>query len=506
MKYRNLSIAAAAACMLTTSAHALKTEDRVLKGNNVVEYTKVPGEVDSLTEMLTKGAVYGRLRSNMFWYDYEHAQPEATSDNNQWGLGGSLVYKTGFYRGFAATAGFYGTVPMVAESTIVDGSGNTINVGKSGKDTYHTRADGSEGAMGNIALAYGEYTTGKSHVQIGRQTIESIMLASNDTKMIPNTFEAAVVENKDLPGTTVRAGYIMSQKLRDHQSFHSLIAYEKYNANDDSGAHKGLTPANIRARGAGDVDPEMVLLSASNTLIPNLKLDMEYIGLNGFFSTVVAEANYQIMLGDGWKLTPGIRYLRQTDDGAGAIGGASLSGNVVSTTAAKRDDARANYTDPHSVDGNILMTRLALSKGALELQAAYAEVANEADIIAPWRGFPTGGYVRSMAQVDWIANTKSWALKAAYDFGKAGVIRGLKVVADYENMNFDDAKAYTSGFTDRDIFHVDVWKTFKEVPNTEFKFRFATVNADNGYTSPGVQGTNDYASYDEYRFEINYLF
>ena len=300
-------------------------------------------------------------------------------------------------------------------------------------------------------------------MQIGRQTIESIMLASNDTKMIPNTFEAAVVENKDLPGTTVRAGYIMSQKLRDHQSFHSLIAYEKYNANDDSGAHKGLTPANIRARGAGDV-------------------------------------------GDGWKLTPGIRYLRQTDDGAGAIGGASLSGNVVSTTAAKRDDARANYTDPHSVDGNILMTRLALSKGALELQAAYAEVANEADIIAPWRGFPTGGYVRSMAQVDWIANTKSWALKAAYDFGKAGVIRGLKVVADYENMNFDDAKAYTSGFTDRDIFHVDVWKTFKEVPNTEFKFRFATVNADNGYTSPGVQGTNDYASYDEYRFEVNYLF
>ena len=77
-------------------------------------------------------------------------------------------------------------------------------------------------------------------------------------------------------------------------------------------------------------------------------------------------------------------------------------------------------------------------------------------------------------------------------------------------MNFDEAKAYSSGFSDRNIFHVDMWKTFKEIPNTEFKFRFATVNADNLYsgTTPtlGTQATTDYASYDEYRFEINYLF
>lgn len=492
MKLVNLSIAAAAVCVLSTSAYALKSEDRIVKGNYQVEYTKVPGEVNSITEMFTEGEVYGRIRSNMFWWDWEN-ENSTVQDNNMWGLGGSLVYKTGYFHGFGATAGFYGTVPMHNDNTL--GSGTT-NYGKAGKDTYHTRADGSEGAMGNFAEAYMEYKNGKTNVKMGRQGIDSIMLATNDTKMIPNTFEAAVIENKDIPGTTVRAGYIMSQKLRDHQTFHSVIAYEKYNANDDSGAHKGLTPANIRSRGAGDVDPEMVLVTAQNTSIPNLKLNAEYVDLNGFFNTAIAEANYKIKVGEAWTVTPGVRYLRQMDDGAGKIGGASLSGTVTAANAASK-----GYKNGDNVDGSIIMARLVAANGPLELSAGYSEIADDADIIAPWRGFPTGGYTRSMAQVDWIANTKNWAVKAAYDFGKAGLVPGLKMAADYENMDFDDAKAATSGFTDRDIFHVDAWQTFKSLPNTEFKFRFATIDAD-----PAVGATTDYNSYNEYRFEVNYLF
>lgn len=499
MKLVNLSIAAAAACVLATSAHALKTEDRVLKGNYQVEYTKTPGAVNSIGEMFTEGEVYGRLRSNMFWWDWDN-ENAAVQDNNMWGLGGSLVYKTGFFHGFGATAGFYGTVPMHPDNTL--GSAVT-NYGKAGKDTYHTRADGTEGAMGNFAEAYVEYKNGKSNVKVGRQGIDSIMLATNDTKMIPNTFEAAVIENKDIPDTSVRAAYIMSQKLRDHQSFHSVIAFEKYNENDDSGVHKGLTPALITGAGE-DVNPEMVLVTASNKSIPNLKLDAEYVALSGFVKTAIAEANYQIKLNDAWTLTPGVRYLKQMDDGAGAIGGAALSGAFKGNTTFA--GAANGYTDPNSADGSIIMARLVAASGPLELSAGYSKVSDDADIIAMWRGFPTGGYTRSMAQVDWIANTKNWAVKAVYNFGKAGLVPGLLVAADYENMDFDDAKAFTSTFTDRNIFHVDATQTFKTLPNTEFKFRFATVDADPAYTSATVQSTVDNNSYNEYRFEINYLF
>ncbi|MBN2870229.1 MAG: OprD family outer membrane porin [Campylobacterales bacterium] len=496
MKLVNLSMAAAAVCVLSTSAYALKSEDRTVKGNYQVEYTKAPGAVNSFTEMFTEAEVYGRLRSNMFWWDVDNAKNNSTADHNVWGLGGSLVYKTGYFHGFGATVGFYGTVPMHDENVF---PGTTTNYTKMGKDTFHTRADGSEGAMGNFAEAYGEYKNGKTNVKVGRQGIDSMMLATNDTKMIPNTFEAAVIETKEIPDTTLRAGYIMAQKLRDHQSFHSVIAYDsdsKFEGNDDSGAHKGLSTDNIRARGNGDVDPEMILVTAQNTSIPNLKLNAEYVALNGFFNTAVVEANYKIKLSDAWILTPGVRYLNQMDDGAGYIGGAALSNKLQNKTGAS-----GGYKDARNADGNIIMARLVAANGPLELSAGYSKVGDKADIIAPWRGFPTGGYTRSMAQVDWIANTKNWAVKAAFDFGKAGLVPGLKIAADYENMNFDDAKSATSGFTDRDIFHVDAWQTFASLPNTEFKFRFATVDAD-----PSVGDTIDYNSYNEYRFEINYLF
>jgi predicted porin len=256
-----------------------------------------------------------------------------------------------------------------------------------------------------------------------------------------------------------------------------------------------LTVAKIKAAGE-DVNPELILITASNKSIPNLKLDAEYVGLNGFFSTAIAEANYQIKLNDAWTLTPGIRYLRQMDDGAGKIGGAALAGSVTAANAASK-----GYTTGNNVDGSIIMARLVAASGPLELSAGYSKTSDDADIIAPWRGFPTGGYTRSMAQVDWIANTKNWAVKAVYNFGKAGIVPGLLIAADYENMNFDDRKAATTGFTDRNIFHVDAWQTFKSLPNTEFKFRFATVDAD-----PAVGATVDYNSYNEYRFEINYLF
>ncbi|WP_324792079.1 OprD family outer membrane porin [Sulfuricurvum sp.] len=512
MKMMKISMAAAAACLLTTSAYALKTEDRVLKGNMQVEYTKVPGEVNTLGEMLTKGEFYGRLRSNMFWWDWDNEKAGTTKDNNMWGLGGSLVYKTGFYKGFGATVGFYGTIPMDSENNI---NGIGTNYGKAGKDTYRTRPDGSETAIGVVAEGYGEYKGGKTDVKIGRQMIDSIMLASNDTKMVPNTFEAAVVENKDIPNTKIRAGYIMSQKLRDHQEFHSILAYDsgtatnisyKVNGNDDSGVHKGLSVANI-SKIHGDVKPEMILATVDNKSIPNLTLNGEYEGISGFFSTAIAEANYQIALSDGWSLTPGVRYLRQMDDGAGAIGGAALNGKAATNANGGNATARAAYTNPTSVDGSALMERIVLAKGPLSLMAGYSAVADDADIIAPWRGFPTGGYTRSMAQVNWIANTKTWMVKADYDFDKAGLVPGLKASVDYADMNFDDKKniALASDFSDRTIFHVDLIQNFKALPNAEFKFRFATVNADPSKKTSSTLAT-DYESYNEYRFEMNYLF
>ncbi|MDO9207898.1 MAG: hypothetical protein Q7T91_06570, partial [Sulfuricurvum sp.] len=65
--------------------------------------------------------------------------------------------------------------------------------------------------------------------------------------------------------------------------------------------------------------------------------------------------------------------------------------------------------------------------------------------------------------------------------------------------------AVASDFSDRSIVHLDLIQTFKTLPNTEFKFRFAAIDADPSKKTDTTLKV-DGESYNEYRFEINYLF
>ena len=500
MKTRNhiFMSAAVAISLAATSAQALKTEELTLKGNRQVEYTKLPGAVDSFGAMFTEGMLYGRLRSNNFYWDAANDKANSTDDHLLSGVGASLVYKSGEFYGVSATLGAYGSV-VVSDDNIFPGT--TTNYGKTGKDMFRLLPDGSEQPMGVLAQAYLEYRIGKTDVKAGRQLIESALIASNDTKMIPNAFEAVVAENRDLPDTKVRLGYLVRQKLRNHQTFHSILAYQSRLENDDAAVHKGLSVDNIRAMG-GDTDADMVLLTVENASVPNLKLKGDYYHLDGFFGTLVAEANYKIPVGAGWSLTPGVRYLRQMDDGAGRIGGAAVGGAFAVNQTPDAADL-ASYSNPYSVDASMWAGRLVLANGPFSLMGGYSSVADDADLIAPWRGFPTAGYTRSMGQYNWTAGTDSWMLQAKYDFGKAGLLPGFFAAIDFADMDYDDRKiqAGTISYTDRHTVHFDLTQTFDALPDTELKFRCAVITADKKPAD-----TLDYQSYSEYRLELNYFF
>lgn len=507
------------AVFLVGSASALETEKLTLKNNNIINYKQVPKNVDNFADMFQEGMVYGRLRSNMFYWNWSEERFGKTDDNHAWGVGGSLQYNTAYFYGFGARAGFYTTHTITTEN-----GENVLDIffdsGKAGKDTY-ARAYGSGAHIDVLALAYLEYKLAKTDIRYGRQIFESTLIRSNDTKMVPNTFEGLTLESNDLSGTRLRAAYFTRQKLRDHREFHSVIAYGSYLKldpvtgivvpnrgdgleNDDAASHRGLTRKNIEARGA-EVDPGMIVFAAENTSIQGLKLKLDGMYIDKFVSSAIGEVNYKIELGDdGWALTPGIRYMKQWDEGAGKIGGASLLGRF-SYSSQPSADALSSYNDPYGMDSSLLAARLKLSKGAGYVTAGYSKIEDAADIIAPWRGFPTGGYTRSMGQYNWVANTKSWMIKTYYDFGKANVLSGFRAALDYAYMDYDDDKlsAATILATDRSIIHLDAWQTFDAVKNLELKFRMAIVDADDYHISSEPK---DYGSYSEYRFEVNYLF
>jgi hypothetical protein len=86
----------------------------------------------------------------------------------------------------------------------------------------------------------------------------------------------------------------------------------------------------------------------------------------------------------------------------------------------------------------------------------------------------------------------------SYDFGKANILKGFKAIGRYVIEDFDESKQSAGAQADMRVVHIDL---LQQITKTlDAKFRFGMVNADN--RTNGI----DKDSYNEYRFEINYLF
>ncbi len=509
MKLLKLSAAAALACLLATSASAADEKaKRDLTDSMQEVYNTLPSSVDNLSDAFTKGMFYGRLRMNVFKYDWKDEIAGKTKNNSELGLGGSLIYKTAPFAGLSATAGFYySDSPFVGMR--VDNKAD-LKYMKSGKDTisrYDAYTSGDY-FMAVLGQAYLQYDISKTTVKAGRQIFESLLTASNDTKMIPNTFEGFTVETKEIPKTTIRGAYFTAEKLRDHTTFHDVITYSDstsaaspatWNGNDDSVAHQGLSYVNFVAAGK-DVNHKLLVADIDNKSIDNLKIDATYTAVPEVVSNIAGELNYKIALPAGFSLTPGARYMQQIDNGGGAVGGSSLSGIYHNGST----PANKGYSgDVHSLAGSMGMARLVLKQGPLKVQVAYSQVADNADIVAPWRGFPTGGYTRAMAQYNWYANTKTYEAEVGYDFGKAQILKGFSTLVRFAAQDFDEKKQAAGVQADSKVLEIDLRQ--KIAKGLDAKFRVGIVSADtlSHYSStPGINKD----SYNEYRFEINYLF
>jgi hypothetical protein len=191
------------------------------------------------------------------------------------------------------------------------------------------------------------------------------------------------------------------------------------------------------------------------------------------------EANYKIAFGKDFSITPGARYIKQFDNGAGAIGGAAYDGTPT------------GYKDPNSLNSQMMAARLVAGYKNYKFNLGYTQVNDEADLISPWRGFPTAGYTRSMARYNWVANTKSYRLELQVNANKTGIYKDLFVQTSVLHTDADETK----GQYDEDYYYLGF---IQNVPSMlELQWRLRLGYADTKKTD----GDNLDA-----RFELNYLF
>ncbi|NPA65570.1 MAG: OprD family porin [Epsilonproteobacteria bacterium] len=487
-----------AMAMVVSSSYAIEPK-ATLQPNRTIKYNQFPSSVESVTQMFSQGEFYGRIRSNNFYFDWE-SEPLADGkyirkDNYEMALGGSVAYKSATYKGVSFNATFYGS-----ESILHMDSADVAYV-KSGKDAFsrYEVVTADNWALYSLAVANINYHFSATDIKLGRQEFNSLFTASNDTKMIPNTFEGLTIHSKEFAKTTLKAAYLTKQKLRNHATFHDVITYAKdlngdgeldskaelWANNDDSAAHRGLSYINLKNHHK-DTTNALIVVELETKALKNTKLLLNYTAVPSLFALAGMDFSYTLHLA-GIKLKPAFRYIWQFDNGAGEVGGA----NLLAVTD--------GYKDPNSVEGSLLAVKLdSYFSKALRFRLSYSSVADKADIIAPWRGFPTAGYTRAMGQYNWQANTKTYFARVDYDLAKAKILQGCSIMARYAYQDFDETKKTI--MTDSNVYNLDIVYKAQSLEGFDTKLRIGYVDAKN-YVG------KDYApSYSDYRLEFNYLF
>ncbi len=476
------------ASVLTAQESAVLPK-QALKTNGLVIHHETPGTAERFSELFSKGVMYGRLRSNTFYFRWKE-EDEKHAINLITALGASMVFDSAAYHGFDFGVGLYGSQAFFNEKD------DPVARLKPGKDTlsrYDFVNTGTK-AMGVIAQAWLRYGgIPDTQLTLGRQLVETFYTKSNDTKMIPNTFDGFVAKTAALPQTALTLGYLAEAKLRDHTQSHAVLMYGDANStshlypqwseNDDSAMHRGLTYTALRAAGKPTHAP-LIVGDLQNTSVDRLKISAAFYAVPDLLSQAMGELGYTFGLG-GWTLVPGVRYIRQFDNGAGSVGGASYTTDTT------------GYTRPDSLDSQMFGARLIAKKGIYRFNLAYTQVADEADLVTPWRGFPTSGYTRSMGIYNWRANVRSYRLELKVNDNAEAVYKDLFIQASILYIDADEKKE-SYHMQDELYYYAGFIQNVPSLPQLQWKLRL-------GYAQ-FLHSEDERFSYLDSRFELNYLF
>ncbi|MDP3464258.1 MAG: OprD family outer membrane porin [Sulfuricurvum sp.] len=156
---------------------------------------------ETLNDAFTKGKASGDIR--VFWYD---GQRDLRTDRTALTIGGILSYQTAPFYGIQANASFFSSNGITSLTKMPE-SGQTSNL----------KSDGSSiNILGEAALSYIYEDT---LIKYGRQRLNTPLTNDYYNRMLPNSFEALMIENRSITDITLKGAYITKWKYKDSDRF-----------------------------------------------------------------------------------------------------------------------------------------------------------------------------------------------------------------------------------------------------------------------------------------------
>jgi imipenem/basic amino acid-specific outer membrane pore len=368
----------------------------------------------SIDEAFNSGKVTGQIRGA-----YVSQDNAADTDTYGTSIGGVLNYETGSWNDIKLGIGAYVSQKLPFATGDED-------EGKANPDLFGENTS----SYAYIGEAYLDYTANDFNLRVGRQLIDTPLADTDDIRMHPNTFEAAIGSYSGFEGTTVVGGYI--------------TRWAGYDSGDDISKFKKL---------GSDTSNGAAVLGIVNESVENLAVQGWYYGIDELADAFYTDALYVIPFSETMKL--------------------ELAGQFTDFNEKKNS----------GMDGSVYGIVATYNFGMFILSAAYNKVSNdEGKIIS--NGFGGGAYFTSMEEItiDNLEDAKAYQLSAEFDLANVG-IEGLTLSTLYGD--------FKSRPMDANVKEFDIIAAYKMSEAVSADISYATVNDKNNNFNGGDDGGYD---------------
>jgi len=380
------------------------------------------------------GKVSGVIRLGVLYQSNE-----ASNDTYGTALGGQLKYETATWNDLKiGIAGYLSQKLNFGTGSLDDGKTNPDFFDPDGKSFAY------------IGESYIDYSANDITLRIGRQPIDTPLVNTNDIRMLPIAYEAAMATYGGIEKTTLTAGFMQRWTGFDssRRPNDSLSKFKKFgDRHESSGAY---------------------MLGITNEKITDLLLQGWFYSIDKVTDMSYADAIYKITFCDSKEV--------------------ELSGQIVNFS--EKTDATGATTN---IDGNLYGIRANFEWGMVTLNAAYDAASNN-DGKSVGIGVGGGPYYTSMEE---------WALDGLED---------VKVYRGSVEINMADAGAeglilstaygvFKSAPTHVQVDEWDLVATYTYNNGLSADMSYAMINDKYDNTDGGSDG-----GYDRFLARLNYHF
>ncbi len=362
------------------------------------------------------------LRNFYFNRDFRNGPPTAQRDSAaEWAQGALLRFTSGYTEG---TVGF-GLDALGMYGFKLDGGDGSGGTGLLPADLSSNNGQGSQDEYAKLELT-AKAKVSQTILKIGSLAFRNPVAQSNDTRLLPSTFEGAMVTSSDIDNLALQAG-----KLRQIK-FNSSSNYQDFTGN--------------RVGGQSD---DFRFAGGTYSFSKGLSTSLFYGNLEDVYRQVFAGVVYEVPLAKAQSLKVDLRYAKSQEDGS------------------FRD------LDNRSANGQVAYTL-----GSHTFSAAYQRMSGADPFPYIANSDP---FLVNFVQINDFANIdeRSWQLRYDYNFAAIG-LPGLTFMTRYvsgDNVQVNGGHAGKEWERNTDIGYTVQSGALK---NLGVKVRNATVRSNFG--------------------------